>query len=258
MLQSGLVSITFRQLSIEQIVARVASTGLAGIEWGGDVHVPHGDHNAARRARRCCEDAGIACCAYGSYYRAGEPADETNPDFQSVLETAHTLEVSSIRVWAGRRGSGSADESYRARVEADLQRIGTLAAAARIVVTCEFHAGSLTDTNDSALRFYQTVNHPNVHALWQPPFAMPVAECTAGLKNLLPWLWNLHVFEWTEIEGQRQRDPLENGTEHWQEWIRIAAGTGRLHWALLEFLAGDDPDLLAAEARTLNALIACT
>jgi hypothetical protein len=43
MIQTGLVSITFRQLSPPAIIDLVRQAGLEGIEWGGDVHVPHGD-----------------------------------------------------------------------------------------------------------------------------------------------------------------------------------------------------------------------
>ncbi len=41
MIKSGLVSITFRQLTCEQIVDLVSKAKLDAIEWGGDIHVPH-------------------------------------------------------------------------------------------------------------------------------------------------------------------------------------------------------------------------
>ena len=42
MIYPGLVSVTFRKLSPEEIVQLVVSSGLKGIEWGGDIHLPHG------------------------------------------------------------------------------------------------------------------------------------------------------------------------------------------------------------------------
>ena len=48
--KTGLVSVTFRQKSVEEIAALTAEAGLSGVEWGGDVHVPPGDREAARRA----------------------------------------------------------------------------------------------------------------------------------------------------------------------------------------------------------------
>ncbi len=41
--RAGLVSVTFRQLSPEEIVRVAREAGLTVIEWGGDVHVPPGD-----------------------------------------------------------------------------------------------------------------------------------------------------------------------------------------------------------------------
>ena len=43
MLTAGLVSVTFRKLSVGEILAGVKKAELGSIEWGGDVHVPQGD-----------------------------------------------------------------------------------------------------------------------------------------------------------------------------------------------------------------------
>ena len=48
----GLVSITFRALAPREIVDLAARARLAGIEWGGDIHVPHGDLQRAGEAGR--------------------------------------------------------------------------------------------------------------------------------------------------------------------------------------------------------------
>jgi 3-dehydroshikimate dehydratase len=114
MLYPGLVSVTFRELSLEKIVDLVAQAELTGIEWGGDVRVPHGDQGQARAVRRMTVETGLTVAAYGSYYRAGHP--ETGP-FEAILETAIELDAPSVRVWAGKRGSADADAAYRARVK---------------------------------------------------------------------------------------------------------------------------------------------
>ncbi len=36
----GLTSVTFRQLTVDQIITLARETGCTGIEWGSDVHVP--------------------------------------------------------------------------------------------------------------------------------------------------------------------------------------------------------------------------
>ena len=94
--KTGLVSVTFRQKSVEEIAALTAEAGLSGVEWGGDVHVPPGDREAARRAAQLTRQAGLEVLSYGSYYRC-QPGE----DFTPVLESALALGAPRIRVWAG-------------------------------------------------------------------------------------------------------------------------------------------------------------
>ena len=174
----GLVSITFRQLSVTEIIALVTQAGLAAVEWGGDVHAPHGDEAQARAVARMGADAGLRVAAYGSYYRVGHP--ETGP-FEAVLASAVALGAPHIRVWPGSQGSDSADEAYFQKVVADSRRIGDLAQAERIGIVYEFHANTLTDTNAAAVRLLQTVDHANVRSLWQPPRYAALADNLAGV-----------------------------------------------------------------------------
>ena len=44
----GLVSVSFRPHTPEDILKAMQCAGLNYIEWGGDVHVPHGDEKTAR------------------------------------------------------------------------------------------------------------------------------------------------------------------------------------------------------------------
>ena len=63
MLYGGLVSITFRQLQPREIITLVQKSGLKGIEWGGDVHVPHGNLHAAREVGHMTREAGLTVAA---------------------------------------------------------------------------------------------------------------------------------------------------------------------------------------------------
>src|SRR5262245_17804648 len=68
-LSLGLCSVTLRACSIDEVVAVAVGAGLECIEWGGDVHVPPGDLEAARRARSATSAAGLRVASYGSYWR---------------------------------------------------------------------------------------------------------------------------------------------------------------------------------------------
>ncbi|MGC4030327.1 MAG: hypothetical protein QM754_01080 [Tepidisphaeraceae bacterium] len=97
-LRTGLVSVTFRQRSVAQIISDVAKAGLQAIEWGGDVHVPPGDLPHAAEVRRQTAEAGLAVSSYGSYYNATkDPADLAG----RVLATAAELGAPTVRMWAG-------------------------------------------------------------------------------------------------------------------------------------------------------------
>ena len=63
MISSGLVSVTFRKLSPAEIVDLVRQAGLNCIEWGGDIHVPHGDCVRAREVRQRTLAAGLTVAA---------------------------------------------------------------------------------------------------------------------------------------------------------------------------------------------------
>lgn len=248
MIRPGLVSVTFRDRSPEQIVDLARQARLEGIEWGGDVHVPHGDVQRGRHVRRWTIEAGLIVTSYGSYYRVGH--EEPVP-FERVLETALALQAPVVRVWAGRRGSGDADEAYRRRVVEESRRICDLALQAGLRVAYEFHDRTLTDTNESALRLLQEVAHEAIATYWQP-LAVPPATADkdayrlSGLRAVLPWLANVHV---------PARQGLAGCAAAWQQRLELVRSTGRDHDALLEFVEDDAPQALLREAATLRAWI---
>lgn len=63
----GLVSISFRALSVGDIIGITTCAGLEAVEWGSDVHVPAGDIAAAEAAKKKTGAAGLSMPEYGSY-----------------------------------------------------------------------------------------------------------------------------------------------------------------------------------------------
>jgi 3-dehydroshikimate dehydratase len=246
----GLVSITFRSLSPQEIVDLVVRAQLTGIEWGGDVHVPHGDESIARFVRSLTEDAGLRVAAYGSYYRVGH--SETGP-FEAVLSSAVALGAPRIRVWAGTQGTDTADDAYFAQVVEDSRRIADLAAAEEIAVVYEFHRNTLTDTNAAARRLLEAVDHPNVGSYWQPPRGYTIAENLAGLDAVLPWLAGVHAFNWHGTTYERL--PLADAAEDWTYYLSKAESRGRDLYALIEFVRGDAAAQFLDDAAALKSWI---
>jgi sugar phosphate isomerase/epimerase len=255
MIYGGLVSITFRMLTPREIVGLVADSGLQGIEWGGDVHVPHGNVERAREVRAMTEDAGLCVPAYGSYYRVGH--QEPCP-FEDVLQSAVALGTPIVRVWAGKTGTDGADDAYWERVVADSRRIGDLAAEAGVTVVYEFHGGTLTDTNASARRLLERVGRKNVRSYWQPPRGASTATCLEGLDMIMPWLTHVHVFSWREPEqhGPAIRLPLAAGERAWSHFLPRIASSGRDCFAEIEFVRGDNPAQFLEDASVLKQWLA--
>jgi len=249
-IKPGLVSITFRQKSPQEIIRLCEETNLQGIEWGGDVHVPHGDFVQARQVYKWCEDAGLQIVAYGSYYRTGHSEEET--PFAQVLETAHELGAPLIRVWAGKIDAQDADEKYFQRIVSESQRIGDLANQANIKVAYEFHGKTINNSATASKVLFDAINHSVWQTLWQS-LAIETIPQEESLKSVLSRLANLHVYHWQDF---RNRFPLEEGFDQWQKYFSIA-DNDISRWALLEFVRNDDPKSLREDAETLHRLLQC-
>ncbi|MEM6430457.1 MAG: TIM barrel protein [Deinococcota bacterium] len=243
----GVCSVTFRQLPAEEVIALVKQAGLTCIEWGGDVHVPHGDSNQARHIRDKMDTAQLTTAAYGSYYRVAE-SEAAGLTFADVLETAVCLGAPTVRVWAGSQGSDQADKPYVQQVVEDTRRIADLAAAQNISVSFEFHRNTLTDTNEAALELLQACNHTNLYSFWQPPHYTSQTYRAEGLRALLPQLTNVHVFNWPEPGVRR---PLAEASAPWQNYLEIVASSSRVHPVLLEFVDQDSQAAFLKDAKTL-------
>ncbi|MEM1165494.1 MAG: TIM barrel protein [Planctomycetota bacterium] len=250
----GLVSVTFRHLSAQSVVELAARCGLRAMEWGGDVHVPHGDTATARAVRRMTLDRGLTCEAYGSYFRAGSTRPDA-PSITEVVDTAAALGARSVRVWAGERGSGEADAGYRSMVVDSLAAFADGAREADLEVTLEFHAGTLTDSPESALAVLDEIDRPNVRTGWQPPVPLDVPARLETLRRVLDRVSTVHVFHWPTTSGEVVRRPLAEGAGEWRRYLQLLRSGEREHALLLEFVPKDDPGELSSSAEVLRTLI---
>lgn len=253
MLIPGLVSITFRKLTVPEVIHVARKGSLRSIEWGGDVHVPPGKEQAAEDCRKRTEDAGLSVAAYGSYYRAGK-SEKTQAPFEEVLQTAIELKAPTIRVWAGSAGSAETSTAARRDIVRQTQRIASLAEEAKISISFEFHRNTFTDTTDSALQLLGEVDHPNVFSLWQPAVGVSPEEAGAGLRALLPRLSNVHAFSWADKGTDRL--PLAAKEKQWRSYLDIVRASGRDHHILLEFVRDDSPEYFLEDAATLREWLA--
>lgn len=257
---AGLVSVTFRALSAESVLALAVRCGLHAIEWGGDVHVPHGDLGRATMVGTLTRSRGLAVASYGSYYRfddaLGIDAADA-PHFDQVLDTAVALGAPVVRIWAGRRASAACPASDRDRIVQSARQAGDRAAARGLTLAFEYHANTLTDTPASARALLSSIDHPQVRSLWQPSHRVDRAANGRALSDMLPWLVGVHLFYWGP-GGFSDRLSLADGALDVAAWLavlRSAASNDRLP-VMLEFVRDDDPEQLRRDALTLTELLA--
>lgn len=248
-IRPGLCSVTFRALTPTAIIPLAASVGLEVIEWAADVHVRPGDHAAAAAVARRCADAGLDCASYGSYLFAGA-RDGRGDGAAAVVETAVALGARNVRVWCDWGAPGDLDGARRRAIVDDLVAFTDLASSAGLTGSVEHHPHTLTETAAGTLELLDEV--PGLHTYWQPRPDLAPEALLDELRPLLPRLSHLHVFRW-RADGDRR--PLEEGVDLWPEALLLARTPGT--WAgdraaLLEFVRGDDPEQLAADAAALR------
>lgn len=259
-MKTGICSITFRQMDARQVADLVQTAGLDAIEWGGDVHVPPGNLDAAKVALQATTDAGLTVSSYGSYYRVLDQEGHVE-DFRPQLESALELGTDTIRIWAGYYGSSEVDVEYRKRFAEQAGAAAKQAANVGVTLGFEFHDHSLTDTNESAELLLQEIDAPNVTLYWQPMYQGPVMDYRlAGLNDLKDRISNFHVFHW-EYDGSKERwidavdrRPLSEGHSDWKQYFSVELPP-RERFALLEFVRDDDPQRFLEDAATLKQWI---
>lgn len=250
--EPGLCTATFRNIVADRIVVLAKEAGLAAVEWAGDAHVPPGDTSLARTVADLCEGAGLAT-SYGSY--VAPPADGLSA-FRRALETTIALGASNIRIWPGTRGRDSAEYAAdERRAVADMIRaMGDEAARHGVTVSLEYHPQSLTDDTLSARRLIDAIAHPDVYLYWQPRPGLPLAEALAEIAEIGEHVSHLHVFAW---DGARNRFPLASAADYWRKVLDALPATrwtGR-RFALIEFVANDDPSAFREDAATLRQIL---
>lgn len=248
MFKLGLVSVTFRDLSVKKIIEVSKKAGISGIEWGGDVHVPP-NSGRAEEVALLTEEAGLETVSYGSYYRLGENNDYA---FTDVLETAVQLHASGIRVWAGKLGSEETDETYRKMVIEDAKRIADLAKQKGLVIHLEYHGNTLTDTAESTVDLLKAIDKSNVYSYWQPAVGLPVDKRLKNISIIQDWISHVHAFHWHGADRQAFAD----GLQAWEQYLQVLEPkSGETRYLMMEFVKDDDVGQFYADVEALKGII---
>lgn len=240
----GLVSVTFRQLSPEDIIDITYASGLKAVEWGSDVHLPAGNADTAEFIRKRSDDTGIMPISYGSYYGKGESGYDM---FSKLVNTAKAIGTDNIRIWAGGKDSGDVSLQERAQYVLEAQKLADIAKENGIDVSFECHKSTLTDTPDSALKLIEEIGRDNVYLYWQPLQSEDIQLNKNIIKRFLPYLKNVHVYAWKGLE----RFALAEHEKAWREYIDVLRQSEQTRALLLEFVKNDSVEQFKADADTL-------
>jgi len=252
MIKPGICSITFRKKAPEEVIALSVEAGLAGIEWGSDVHVLPGDLDHAKRIGELTREAGLEVAGYGSYWFARDEQPEPEP-FAPLIETALALGAPVIRIWAGSLGLEKSPEYFETVVERT-RAFAEAAAQADLKLAYEYHPNTFTETLEGAQKILAAVDHPNLYTYWQPPHGSGLERRLAEIAALKDRLLNLHVFHWSYVGTPPfPRLPLSEGSNVWKLCLAAAEDPSIDRFALMKFVLNDDPELFLQDAAILKS-----
>lgn len=249
-MQTGIVSVTFRALAPEQVIALTKQAGLDGIEWGSDVHVPCGAGlRHAEHVGELTRAAGLSVLSLGSYFGSAQ-GTRAEQEPETLVQTARALGAPHIRIWAGGRGTAEATEDDWEQCIRKASALADCAAAEHIRVSFEYHPNTLTDEPHAACRLVERIARPNVGLYWQPNYFLDAEKNREALRLALPWLTNLHVFHWRETT----RLPLAEGEALWRSFFAQVDAKAP-HAALMEFVRDNDPAQFLEDAACLRRML---
>lgn len=234
----GLVSVSFRDRTPEEILQAVKATGLVCVEWGSDVHCPP---EKAAQIARLQQQYGIRCCSYGTYFRLGVTPLSELPGY---LDAARLLGTDILRLWCGNKNYEDYTPEETKALLAQCREAAKMAENAGLTLCMECHGGTFTNCKEGALALMEAVASSHFRMYWQPNQFRTEGENLAYAAAIAPYARHLHVFHWKENE----KLPLAQAVNTWKKYLRCFPGERTL---LLEFM----PDgLLASLATEVAAL----
>ena len=244
MYKLGLVSISFRKHSPEEIILAAKKAGLECIEWGSDVHAPCNDTEKLNSIAALQKEHGIYCSSYGTYFRLGVSEIEELPQY---ITAAKTLGTDILRLWCGDKAYAEYTEKEKELLFAECRKAAEIAETENVTLCMECHNHTFTDEIEAALELMKAVDSPYFRMYWQPNQFKTVQQNMNYAENISEYARHVHVFNWSGDE----RYPLEESIEIWQKYLDNFKGERAL---LLEFMPDDDIETLSREAQALRRI----
>ena len=240
----GLVSVSFRDRTPEEILQAMKRAGLSVIEWGSDIHAPCTDTARLAELAALQKEYGITCCSYGTYFKFEKtPLDE----LESYIRAAKILGTDVLRLWCGRKSGAEMSAEEKSALLADCRAAARIAEHYNVTLCMECHQKTCTERVSDAVWLMEQVDSPHLKMYWQPFQWQTASENLQSARAIAPFAAHIHVFNW---KGE-EKLPLAAATEEWRAYL---AAFPTPHTLLLEFMPNGTLDELAAEAAALKQI----
>ena len=240
----GLVSVSFRDRTPEEILQAMQNTGLSVIEWGSDVHAPCTDTARLAEIAALQKKYGITCCSYGTYFKFGKTS---LCELEDYIAAAKTLGTDILRLWCGRKSGEEMSETEKATLLTDCRAAAEIARRHNVTLCMECHQKTFTERPKDAVWLMGAVASPHFKMYWQPFQSQTVSKNVQNAQKIAPFATHIHVFNW---KGE-DKLPLALAAEEWREYLAAFSVPRTL---LLEFMPNGKTDELATEAATLKGI----
>lgn len=242
MYKLGLVSISFRKNTPQEILSVMKDCGLSYIEWGSDVHCPP---ESAKEIFDLQTEYEIECSSYGTYFRLGvTPIAQ----LKQYIDAAKVLGTDILRLWCGDKNSQDYSESEKKALFAECKIAEKIARDSGVTLCMECHNKTYTNTKESAFELMQEVGSQHFKMYWQPNQYNSVQENIEYARLISPYTEHIHVFNWKE----KEKYPLFSAKDIWQEYLASFEGDRTL---LLEFMPDGRIESLKTETDALKEII---
>lgn len=245
MFNIGLVSVTFRQLSPEEIIALMKENDIFVVEWGSDVHAPQNDIKKLEQIAELQKEYGIKCSSYGTYFRVGTTPIE---ELESYIKAAKILGTDVLRIWCGDKDSEDYSDEEKQMLFEECKKLSLIAEQNEVILGLECHGWTYTNRLSSALEIMEAVNSESFKMYWQPNQFRTYEENLEYAEKIAKYTVNIHVFNW---DGE-DKFPLIEAKTKWQEYLKKFSGNENL---LLEFMPDGKPESLTTEYAALKQIV---
>ena len=240
----GLVSVSFRNHTPENILRKMKEVGLSVIEWGSDVHAPATDKERLYEIARLQKEYGIECSSYGTYFDFGK---HDISELTSYIEAAKILGTRVLRLWCGNKAGRDMTDEERDAFLTLCKRAAKIAKENDVMLCMERHENSFTHYAEDVIFLMNEVNSPNFRMYWQPALALSPEDNVEMARALAPYTENIHVFNYHD----NARHTLFEIIDTWRTYLKEFSTPRTL---LMEFLPDNNLETLEKETEALRKI----